>query len=599
MMMVVCNLIILVVAAFVVATSITFTSSSTGSLPFASSSSASFRQSRKLQHQEEEEEEEPHQQLEELQSLVLPQQQQQQSNATLVLNEASAKLVCRIIVIETLRERKESDDNDGDTNSVYIEKELACIPINNDGKEDPNQYALSFSKSLQDILSLDSWKRHHHHDHEGMLYLSLSGVVVVPERRTVIVAQNTVAVQVTLVTHLAQQQSLALQQQQQQQQRQARELFTGSMSLAFIRVSTRDARLATSADEIRQQVFGGAVNIASQYRAMSFGKMQIIPAGVFDVYLDNPISHYGGGLEMHGDIEAAMLRQLNLKVASDLADKVFFCIPEGTQRGFIAFSSVGSWKATFSGDWCTSLSATVHEFGHILGLGHSHIVSPDYGDESCYMSLGTKLSSSPRQSFNGAKNWKLNWYKSRHLSIFPLREQEQRQIVYLAPVVDFQKTTIKQPVIVAIGDRYYIQYNRAKGFNSETRQARDQVTVTEDLDDSNSEQRAALDLDTPLYTIPNYKGSGRSFYIQVCHEIIQDDDDSELLPDIMVLNIGFSQVDCQGAIRQSSLHIAARKQQLSQRQRPAALNKNEHGAANPKRRNVFNATHKPPNRHEP
>jgi hypothetical protein len=584
-MMVVCNCIILVFAVFVMATSIAVPSSSTALLSFA-------HQSRKLQR--EEEEQEPQQ----IQQRLLLQQQQHQYNATLLLNEASEKLVCRIIVVETLREREETDENQVDKR-MFIEEELACIPINSDGQEDPNQSALSFSEDLQDGLSLDSWKKHLQHDHEGVLYVSLSGVVVVPERRTIIVADIKEAVQVTLVEPPQQGQSL------QQQQRQARELYTGSMSIAFIRVSTRDAKIATSASQIQQNVFNSAVNIASQYRAMSFEKMQINPAGVFDVYLDNSISSYKGGLEMHDDIEAAMVQQLGLKSASDLADKVFFCIPEGTQRGFIAFSYVDSWKATFSGDWCTSLSATVHEFGHILGLGHSHIVSPDYGDESCYMSLGTKLSSSPRQSFNGAKNWKLSWYNSRHLSLYPLKEQEQRQIVYLAPVVDFQKTTRKQPVIVAIGARFYVQYNRAKGFNSDTRQARNQVTVTEDIDNSNSERRAALDLDNPIYTIANYKGSGRSLYIQVCHEIIQDDNDSEL-PDLMVLNIGFIQVDCQGVIRQSSLHIATRQQQLSQRHRPAVLNKNESDGANPKRKNIFNTTGRLPlprlqsqNGHEP
>jgi hypothetical protein len=204
--------------------------------------------------------------------------QKQHLNASLLLNEQSAGLGCRIIVVETLRERQESAENgddDDESSSMFIEEEQACIPINNGQEEDHT--LLSLCESLQDILSLDSWKRHHDHEHQhghdGILYVALSGVVVVPETRTVdVVSSNKETEQVTLV-----------QQQQQQQQRPRRELYMGSLSLARIRVSTRDAEIATSAFEMIQQAFNSDVHIVSQYEAMSFGKLQIIPAGVFDM----------------------------------------------------------------------------------------------------------------------------------------------------------------------------------------------------------------------------------------------------------------------------------------------------------------------------
>jgi hypothetical protein len=129
----------------------------------------------------------------------------------------------------------------------------------------------------------------------------------------------------------------------------------------------------------------------------------------------------------------------------------------------------------------------------------------------------------------------------------------------LAALVDFKMTKAHQPVLLAIGtgnETYYLQYNRAKGFNNETRSFKNWVTIhtSEPDDDRNAsrilgairpnefainEGKGSIRL--PLFTATNYAGSGRDLLIQVCADRPGNE---KRRPDVMVISVGMGETLC-------------------------------------------------------
>jgi hypothetical protein len=328
----------------------------------------------------------------------------------------------------------------------------------------------------------------------------------------------------------------------------------GNKTLAMVRVMTRDSQPVYTAAELQDMVLNSStdrVNVITQYRAMSFGQFNLVPVGVFEVLLNQNASSFASAQDMYGPIETALMERYGIvNASSEFADYVFFCIPPGLQKGFIAFTSRWHWRSMYSDKFCASLAATIHEFGHQIGLGHSdEHENGDYNDLACYMSQGGDQVDHPRQSFNGQKNWMLGWFQSRHLHVDPFEEFPDNNgeggafLIDLATIVDFDKAMTHQPVIVAIREDYYLQYNCAKGFNAETRDVPNTVTVTANTGFAMSLRSASLDTSEPLYTHSNYTGSGRDLIIYVCEQVVGNNE--ALLPDVMRISIGLDSVACE------------------------------------------------------
>jgi hypothetical protein len=193
--------------------------------------------------------------------------------------------------------------------------------------------------------------------------------------------------------------------------------------------------------------------------------------------------------------------------------------------------------------------------GHQIGLGHSHIVLGDYQEDlTSYMAAGWISRTKPLQTFNGPDNWFLGWFEKRTMYVEPLVDEPQ--LVHLAALVDFKKTKAHQPVILVVGtgnETYYLQYNRAKGFNNETRAFKDWVTIHTATWYASSERKGAIRLNEfatseekgsirlPLFTATNYSGSGRDLLIQVCAD---KPGNEKRRPDVMVISVGLGKTLC-------------------------------------------------------
>lgn len=307
----------------------------------------------------------------------------------------------------------------------------------------------------------------------------------------------------------------------------------GSVDIAVVLVSTLDSSPSFSADDVKDVLFNkDRVNMMTQYDACSFGKLKfrLAPAGVISVTVNQPASDFDSGLSLVTAAQVELERTSPFTMAQ-LGEKVLVCLPPNVgSRPWVASAGVGHWRAQFNDEWCLSLSATMHEIGHLLGLTHANQDGKKYGDATGYMAAGYRSQNQPRRCFNGIKSWELGWYTSRHHWIDPLVTGDQ--IIKLAPIVDFDKTTADEAVIISIRDEYYVTFNRAKGINIGSGSRRNQVVITT-TGDGGSESLVGLDVGG-VFEVKDFMGTGQTLLVAVC----EFQRGRRRAPDIVLVSVG-------------------------------------------------------------
>lgn len=121
--------------------------------------------------------------------------------------------------------------------------------------------------------------------------------------------------------------------------------------------------------------------------------------------------------------------------------------------------------------------------------------------------------------FNGHKNWLLGWYSDRALSFYPNNAWGGRLYAF----VDYNRTPENAYVVIRVRD-LYLQYNRARRFNSATQERQNQVTITRGPNaESKSTLLGGVALGTsatkPVFRVPNFAGTGHSLVIEACEQV--------------------------------------------------------------------------------
>ena len=295
----------------------------------------------------------------------------------------------------------------------------------------------------------------------------------------------------------------------------------GRTSVMMVRVSVQDSEPVASAADL-EGIFANGINFKSQYDACSFGQFEIVGAGVMEVNINQPIANFPQPGSLVNLASEAARMQGGVPYAAALADKVMFCLPPGT-GSWAASAGVGHWRSVYNNEWCTSLSANVHELGHSLGLLHSNMAGQAYADKTGYMSFGRKDKEGPLKCFNGHKSWLLGWYSSRHITV------DGPAHIKLASFVDFAQTAEHEPVIANVLDKYYLMFNQAKGFNKDTEGKPDMLTITE-AQTGGSDSVAGLEVGDSV----ELEGG---LIIEVCEEISGP-------PDALIVSVHYGESAC-------------------------------------------------------
>lgn len=114
------------------------------------------------------------------------------------------------------------------------------------------------------------------------------------------------------------------------------------------------------------------------------------------------------------------------------------------------------------------------------------------------------------------------------------------KLIRLASFVDFEKTKRDEPVLLAIqGGALYIQFNRAKGFNCDSGEKRDQATITKAERDGTQLLAGLSAKEKFTYILSNGSRSARLF-VEVCDIVMGN----ETRPDIMLISVALDASLC-------------------------------------------------------
>jgi hypothetical protein len=313
---------------------------------------------------------------------------------------------------------------------------------------------------------------------------------------------------------------------------------TGTLSVLVLRISTNDSTPSLSADEFHKLIFEDEVSLHMQYAACSFGKLNLVPSeyGILDLYL-NTSAEGATPISLVSMANEALRERLGIAKTSDASDLLLMIMPPGT-GDWAAFSGVGHPRSVYNDLWGGYTSSLLHEVGHGLGLAHANENGSDYSDYTSYMSAGHKKTNWPAKSFNAKNHWDLGWYKDRSVSVDPI---EAPQILKIAAFVDYDKTQQGEYVIAEVGiGNLYMQYNRAKGFNRDTEEKADMLTISTKTDEG-TDLVAGLDLDSNTYLVAGFEGSDQDILIEVCHVGVGNGADQ---PDYMIVSVGIGPSLC-------------------------------------------------------
>jgi hypothetical protein len=243
---------------------------------------------------------------------------------------------CRITVIDTL-----IDISIAAVAQETQEMEIGCIPIFNE-RESDELYSLSglpeaFRSAHLELIS------------QGRLVVLIKGVKVTED-----------------VVELEEDAELIIDSEGTEKQRKLQDTqeAIGRKSLMVVRVSAQDTSPVTTLADL-EGLFADTISMKTQYSKCSFGQLEWVSAGVVDVVLDDAsIASFSSGSSLVYAASEKLSKDRNVTDASELADRVVFCLPNGTGN-WAARAAVRHWRAQFNDEWCTSLTATMHEIGKL------------------------------------------------------------------------------------------------------------------------------------------------------------------------------------------------------------------------------------------
>lgn len=261
---------------------------------------------------------------------------------------------------------------------------------------------------------------------------------------------------------------------------------TGTLDTVVVLVIDADNhRVPKTADQMYQEIFVDEVSLANQYGKCSHDKIEIRPVALPGIGTVPGVIEVAVNVTAEGSDRTAMwsaaLDEAESLTGRDFEndfDLVMVCLPPGTTSGVLntdwrAFGEVNSYLSAYNGpDMCESVSVQMQQIGHNLGLSRSNMGDNQlYGDTTGVMGYVYKGKTNALKCFNAAKSYQLGWYDTTDVDHHALDGKSEN--FELTSVIDYGDTG--GDVVIRLGYDYYIGYNRAGDFNSDTNVGRNEV----------------------------------------------------------------------------------------------------------------------------
>lgn len=134
-----------------------------------------------------------------------------------------------------------------------------------------------------------------------------------------------------------------------------------------------------SRQQIRDSIFGdpknpGKCSFKTQYARCSQGQLNFVPAsfrgssyGVFDLIMTTSLKNRALSLDTQASLNRAFIAKFG---DTSQYHHIMYCLPRGMLQGeFVALAGNNDNVSFFSDPWCGSMSSTMHEIGHNMGMG--------------------------------------------------------------------------------------------------------------------------------------------------------------------------------------------------------------------------------------
>lgn len=313
----------------------------------------------------------------------------------------------------------------------------------------------------------------------------------------------------------------------------------GNLTVLFVRVTQqRDTPHPANFKVLETLWSNRPGSFVEQMNECSFGKLNFQKAegpgirnGMYEIDLDYSIEDM-----RHRDVERRIIPKLDVIGGESAFDHVIYCLPGGTRdrantgnKNWVAYALLNHGRSVYNEAHCGSLTTTLHEVGHNLGLHHANQDGFGYADITGNMGYSTRQQYGPLSCYNAQKNWQLGWYDDKSLDL----TNSVRGGAWagrLVAFVDYDKTVDTDAVVIKVGT-LYVQYNRRRDFNAGTRENGNQAVIVSAPNTRSPQSNLLGGIAKEGSTSPwgnpvpstfvsrNFEGTGHDLIFEVCDQV--------------------------------------------------------------------------------
>jgi len=195
----------------------------------------------------------------------------------------------------------------------------------------------------------------------------------------------------------------------------------GTMEVVVVRITCGTNSVTKSLVELKEDVFDDEACLKSQMKGCSNGALKVARGpndGGFEIQFPTCFESEGWLRENTTAAVATFLGVQSMDTYAASANiKFLYCMPPNIGMGPIAYAWAPYWLSVYNNEWCSYVSAQMHEVGHNLNLAHAREANEEYGDTTGFMGYSYKKASTCSEKLCGRVGERVGLVVPEHLWI--------------------------------------------------------------------------------------------------------------------------------------------------------------------------------------